>query len=152
MSKSIYDYANSIDSNKHISFYDVFKTLLNDIECIICKESAIDLLGYSNGGFRNVINVYTTKEYNIPYLKCNIVKDLSKIPYQMYHDLMVTPIEHTIIDLLQDNKSDDQIIFETFANYYFENNCSYSKIKPPINLRKKFNYYKEEGKKYYDSY
>ena len=152
MNKSIYEYANEKDNNKHISFYDVFSTLLKDIDCIICLESAADLLGYSNGGYREKISVYVTKEYNLPYLDCHIVKDLSKIKCDDYHGLKVTSIEKTIIDLLKNDKSDDQIMLETFANYYFENDSSYSKISPPRNLIKKFNYYKSEGEKYYDSY
>lgn len=151
MKKSIYDYANEIDNNKHISFCDVFTTLLKNIDCIVCRESASDLLGFSNGGFRNKINVYTTKKYNIPYLECDIVSDLNNIPSENYNGIKVTPIENTIIDLLVDDKSDSQVIIETFANYYFENNNSYNKINPPKNLIKKFNYYKEEGEHYYDT-
>ena len=152
MNKSIYDYANSISSEEHISFYDVFNTLLKDIDCIICRESAADLLGYSNGGYRKKITIYTTKDYKLPYLNCIIVDNLSKIHCQKCYDLKVTPIENTIIDLLQDDKTDEQIILETFANYYYENDCSFDGIIPPKNLITKFNFYKEEGEKYYESY
>lgn len=150
--KSIYDYANEIDSNKHISFSDVFNTLLNGIDCIVCLESASDLLGYSNDGFRSKINIYTDKYYDIPYLKCHKVDDLSKIEFEINNGIKVTPIETTIIDLLQNENSDEQVILETFANYYFDNNNSFSKIIPPKELIEKFNYYKEECQRYYDAY
>ena len=45
--KSIYDYANKID-NDCLTYYGVFKTLLKDVDCVICLESAADLLGFSN--------------------------------------------------------------------------------------------------------
>lgn len=151
MSIDIHNYADSIDNNKHITFYDVYKTLLNGIDCIVCLESSADLLGYSNGGYRPNINVYTTKDYNLPYLDCHIVSDLSKIKYQNFHGIKVIPIEQTIIDLLQNNNSDEQVIFESLANYYYGNNKSYSNIKPPKNLVKKFKYYAEGGKRYYET-
>lgn len=151
MNKSLYEYADKIDDNKHISFYDVFKTLLKNIDCIICLESAADLLGYSNGGFRSKISIYTNEFIDLPYLDCHVT-DLSKIPYMEYYDLKVTPINDTIVDLLKDDKSDSQIITETLANYYFEHNESYVNIKVPNNLDKKFNMYKKEGQRYYDTY
>ena len=152
MSKSIYDYANEKDNLKHISFYDVFSTLLKNIDCIICLESASDLLGYSNGGYRDKISIYTDKLISLPYIDCHVVEDLSKIEYENYYGLKVTPIEDTIIDLLKNEDTDTEILIETFANYYFENNENYSKINPPRNLVKKFNYYKEEGARFYDTY
>lgn len=151
MSLSIYNYADKMDNNKHITFYDVYKTLLNGIDCIVCKESAADLLGYSNGGFRSKIDIYTLQDYNLPYLNCHVVRDLSKIDVQDFHGIKVVPIEQTIVDLLKDDNSDDQIIFESMANYYYKNNLSFSNIKPPKNLVKKFKFYSEEGKKYYES-
>lgn len=149
-SKSIYDYANEKDSNKHISFSDVFNTLLNGIDCVVCLESAADLLGYSNGGFRAKIKIYTEKDYDLPYLECHKVEDITKIPHEENNGIKVMTIEKTIIDLLENEDSDDQVILETFANYYFENN-NFSKIDVPSKLIDKFNYYKEEGIKYYNS-
>ena len=151
MSLSIYNYADEMDNNKHITFYEVYKTLLNGIDCVVCRESAADLLGYTNGGFRSKIDVYSLQNYDLPYLNCHVVRDLSKINVQDFHGIKVVPIEQTIVDLLQDDNSDDQIIFESLANYYYKNNLSFSNIKPPKNLVKKFKLYSEEGKRYYES-
>ena len=147
---SIYDYAFQIDRKKHISIYDIFKTLLKDIDCIICLDSATDLLGYSNGGFRNKIKIYTKKYYDLPYLQCYIVNSFKDIPYDNYKGLKVTTINKTLIDLLLES-GDDQILLEAFANFYFNNNNSYEKLSFPRTLTKKANYYMEEGKMYYDS-
>ena len=152
MNNDIYDYARELDNNnEHVSYYDVFKVLLKDIDCIVCKKSVADLLGYSNGGFRRNIEVYTTKEYNLPYLKCHIVPDLSKIESDSFHEIKFVPIEKTIVEMLEDNYTDTQILLETMANYYCDHNDSYSLINPPKRLMKKFNFYKEEGKRYYES-
>jgi len=79
-------------------------------------ESAVDL-GYSNGGFRSKIDAYSLHDYKLPYLNCHVVRNLSKIKVQDFHGIKVVPIEQIIVDLLQDDNSDDQIIFEILANY-----------------------------------
>lgn len=118
---------------------------------IVCKKSSADLLGYSNGGFRKNIEVYSTKDYNLPYLKCHVVDDLSKIPFEYFHEIKVVPIENTVVELLEDEKSDQQILLETLANYYCDHNDSYEGINFPKKISKKINWILEEGKKYYES-
>ena len=152
MSKDIYEYATEIDGNEHVTYCEVFKVLLKDIDCIVCKKSAADLLGYSNGGFRRNITIYTTKNYDLPYLECIIIDDLSKINYQDFHGIKVIPIEQTISDMLEDDDSDWQIILESMSNYYFENKKSFSKIKFPNIDKKRLDFFVEESKHYYDSY
>ncbi len=151
MNKDIYDYAYTLDNCEHVSFYEVFKILLKDKDCIVCKKSVADLLGYSNGGFRKNIEIYSTKDYNLPYLKCHVVDDLSKIPFEYFHEIKVVPIEKTIVELLEDKNSDQQILLETLANYYCDHNDSYEGLNPPKRLLKRFNWFSEEGKKYYES-
>lgn len=150
--KSIFEYAKEKSNKKILNSYAAFKVLLEGIDCIVCLESAADLLGYSNGGYRDQIYVYTTKEINLPYIKSFIVNDLNEIVYITYKDIKVTPIEKTINDMLNRDESDDQILFETFANYYFKNNCSYDKLKIKNSLLKKAKIYKEGGKDYYATY
>ena len=53
--------------------------------------------------------------------------------------------------MLEDNSTDEQILYETFATYYFENNNSYEGLNIPKELLSKANTFKEEGKHFYDS-
>lgn len=149
--KSIFEYAKEISNEKMMCFYDAYKVLLKDIDCIVCLESASDLQGFSNGGFRNNIYVYSTENIDKPYLKCFIVDSLDNIPFVNHKNIKVTPIENTINDMLARKETDDQILFETFANYYFTNNCSYNKLKIPKQLEKKARIYEEGGKNYYET-
>lgn len=151
INKSIYNYAKEISNSKMMCFYDVYKILLEGIDCIVCLESASDLQGFSNGGFRNKIYVYSTENIDKPYLKCLIVDNLEDIPYINHKNIKVTPIENTINDMLSRKETDDQILFETFANYYFTNKCSYNKLNIPRQLEEKALIYQEEGKKYYET-
>ena len=148
--KSIYDYANKID-NDCLTYYDVFKILLKDIDCVICLESAADLLGFSNGGFRSQIKIYVESDIDKPYLNCILDDKLENIPYEDYQGLKVSSINDAIIDMLSRKNTDDQILYETFANYYYENNCSYENLEIPENLMQKAQKYKNEAIKFYES-
>ena len=151
INKSIYGYARDIDKQTILlSFLDVYRVLLKDLDCIVCMESAADLLGYSNGGFRHQIYVYSQVEFNKPYIKCFIVKDLKKIPFIDRKGIKVSPIEVAIKDMLEKNDTDTQILYETFANYYFDNNKSYDGLEIPKRLSLKAKHYKEEGALYYE--
>ena len=70
LNTSIFSYAEEITDRDVITFYDAAKVLLEGLDCIICRESAADIQGYSNGGFRHQIYVYSEKEFNLPYVKC----------------------------------------------------------------------------------
>lgn len=150
INKSIFDYARDKDKNaKLLTFYDADKVLLQNLNCIVCMESAADLLGYSNGGFRPQIYVYSTKEFKQPYIKCFLVDDLSSIPYIEKNGIKVSPISNAIVDMLEKDSTDPQILYETFANYYNDNNDSYSGLNIPKKLYVKARHYQKEGASYY---
>ena len=150
LNKSIYNYAEEKSLEDIITFYDAAKVLLKDLDCIVCMESAADIQGFSNGGFRHQIYVYSEKEFNLPYIKCFIVKDLSKIPFINYHEIKVSPIKAAIIDMLKKEETDPQVLYETFADYYWDNNESYNGLTIPKNLKKKAAHYMEEGILFYE--
>ena len=150
LNKSIYSYAEEITNEDVITFYDAAKVLLNGLDCIICRESAADIQGYSNGGFRHQIYVYSEKEFNLPYVKCFLVKNLNKIPFIDFDGVKVSPITNAIIDMLSNNETDTQVLYETFADYYWENNESYNGLVIPKNLKKKAKHYMEEGILFYE--
>ena len=153
INKSIYEYARDIDKQTRLlSFLDVYRILLKDLNCIVCMESAADLLGYSNGGFRHQIYVYSLVDFNKPYIKCFIVKDLNNIPFIDRKGIKVSPIEIAIKDMLEKKETDPQILYETFANYYFDNNKSYKGLELPKRLSLKAKHFKEEGALYYEQW
>ena len=80
---------------------DIDSILLKDLDCIVCMESAIDMLGYSNGENRRYIKVYSEKDFHIPYIKCNIVENLSDVPYVEKEGIKVSPIEFAMNDMLE---------------------------------------------------
>lgn len=147
---SVFSYAKSLGCPTVLNFYDAFKFLLKDIDCIVCRESAADLMGYSNGGFRNKIYVYSTEELNLPFIKNFIVDSLDDVSSIDYKGIRVSPIEQAIVDMLTDDNSDWQILFETLADYYTEHNDSYDGLDIPPELKERAAFFKDGGMHYYD--
>ncbi len=148
---TITDYALELEAKNYLTYADICLTLLGNIDCVIAKESAADLLGYSNGGIRDKITIYTTKLINKPYLNCILVDDYNKLNIIDHRGLHTTTINQAIVDMLEDNKVDSQILLETLANYYFENKKSFKKLNIPNHLLDKFNKYSKESIKYYET-
>ena len=148
---TIVDYAREKEEKNYLTYADICLTLLGDIDCVIAKESAADLLGYSNGGIREKITIYTTKLINKPYLNCILIDNYNKLNILDHRGLHTTTINQAIIDMLKDNNVDSQILLETLANYYFENNKSFKELNIPSNLQNKFNKYSKESIKYYET-
>ena len=149
--KSIFIYAKELEKNKHfLTFCDAYTTLLKGLNCVVCLESAADLLGYSNGGYRKKIKVYSEKNLKKPYLQCFIVDNINDIPYIDYHGVKTSPINIAINDMLERKETNDQILYETFANYYCENNNTYKGLNIPKKLKLKAKHFKKEGKLYYE--
>ena len=148
--KSIFEVASKIDgTSKLMSFCDAYKILLKDLDCIVCLESAADLLGYSNGGYRTQVFVYSTVDFKLPYIKCFLVDNLNDIPFSTHNGIKVSPIEIAINDMLEREETDPQVLYETFANYYDEKNNSYDGLTIPKKLLLKAKHFKEEGSLYY---
>ncbi len=149
--KSIFSYAYELDkSSPLLTFVNVDQVLLKNLDCIVCLESAADLLGYTNGGFRHQITVYSEKDFHKPYIHCILVDDLSKVPFITHKGIKVSPIEVAINDMLERDTTDVEVLYETFAHYYFLNNESYNGLNIPRKLEKKANHFKEEGALFYE--
>ncbi len=149
--KSVFEVAREMDSEaKLMTFCDVFKILLKNLDCVVCLESAADLLGYSNGGFTTQVYVYSSVDFNLPYIKCFIVDNLDNIPFIDFNGIKVSPINNAIVDMLRRKESDSQVLYETFANYYDEHNNSYEGLDIPPELSLRAKHFEEEGVLYYE--
>lgn len=134
-----------------LSYYKYFKKKLDGLDCIVAFESAADMMGLSNGGYREKIQIYTTEMIVDDEIECYLVKSYDDIDFFMYHgDIKCTTENQTIIDMLKNENSDEQILAETLGNYYYENDQSFQKLNIPNKLRDKFDKYSEWGKEYYD--
>ena len=148
--KSIFSYAYDLDkSSPLLTFLNVDQILLKNLDCIVCLESSADLLGYTNGGFRHKITVYSEKDFHKPYIQCILVDDLNKVPFVVHKGIKVSPIEVAINDMLESDSTDVEVLYETFAHYYFLNKESYNGLNIPKKLEEKANHFKKQGALFY---
>lgn len=133
------------------SFFEIVKETIKDYNCIVAHESAADIMGLSNGGYREKIHVYSFEKINNPVLECHIISSLDEIDYFDFHGIRCTSINQTIIDLLNSSSTDEQILIETLANYYYENNQSFDNLNIPQMLNHSFQKYKDWSVEYYDT-
>ena len=74
---------------------------------------------------------------------------LENLECEKRNGLVCTTANQTIIDLLEQN-DDEQIITESLANYYEENNESFDGLKIPMHLQSRFEKYRVWAIEYYE--
>lgn len=130
------------------SYNDYLRHLLSGIKCVLAYDTAADYLGLSNGGYRTVVQIFVEEKQNIEGTEQYIVSSLDLLESEKRGGLVCTTINRTIIDLLEQN-GDEQIITESLANYYDENNESFDGLIIPEHLKERFNKYKLWAQEYY---
>ena len=78
-----------------------------------------------------------------------MVPSLETLKYEERNGLKCTTVSQTIIDLLEQN-GDEQIITESLANYYEENNESFEGLVIPASLQSRFEKYRVWAIEYYE--
>ena len=71
------------------------------------------------------------------------------VEYIDYKGIKVTLISKTIVDMLEKETTDVQILYETFAHYYFSNPNSYKGLYISKKLEKKQIILKKKGQRYF---
>ncbi len=141
LSQSINDFTNKDE---------YYKTMIgNRKNVVLAKESASDYLHLSNQNLDEKIYVYSSSDLPKPFV-VKKVNNFACIEYEKIDGLLVTSTNQTINDLLQDEESNAQTIYESLANYYFNNNESYDGLKIDKVNESQFEYYANEAKHYYD--
>jgi hypothetical protein len=132
-----------------MTYNDQLRNLLSDVECVLAFDTAADFLGLTNGGYRSAAQIFVDRKQNIDGTEQFIVPSLEALEYEERGGLKCTTVNRTIIDLLE-RDGDEQIITESLANYYEENNGSFSDLQIPKHLNAKFEKYKEWAMEYYE--
>lgn len=70
---------------------------------------------------------------------CQIVDNLYTIPYEIYKNGKVLQIEVVLVEMLKNENTYSQVLYESFAAYYCNNSNSYQNLTIPKTLRKKVN-------------
>lgn len=145
---------------KIYSYNDLLRDVLRNIPCVLAYETAADYLGMSEGCDSIDISVFVTT-YNENLDKIGhkyslnirqiVISSFNEIDYANRHGLNCTTPQQTIIHLLEQD-GDNQVIQETLATYYFENNESFNGLYIPEFLNARFEEYSDWAIHYYDEY
>lgn len=132
-----------------MTYNDQLRYLLADVECVLAFDTAADFLGLTNGGYRAVAQIFVNKKQDIKGTEQILVPSLEALECEERNGLVCTTVNRTIIDLLEQN-GDEQIITESLANYYDENDESFDGLEIPKHLRSRFEKYKAWALEYYE--
>ena len=127
-----------------MAYNDQLRSLLTDVECVLALDTAADFLGLTNGGYRDVVQIFVDKKQNIEGTEQILVPSLENLECEERNGLV-----SVIIDLLEQN-GDEQIITESLANYYEEHNESFDGLDMPGHLQERFEKYRDWALEYYE--
>ena len=116
---------------------------------VIAKESAANYLHLSNQDLDKNVYVYSSNKLPEPFVVTK-VDNFNDLNYSKVDGVLVTSVDQTINDLLTDNESDEQVIRESLATYYFDNNESFDNLAINSVNEKAFEYYADQAIHYYD--
>ena len=132
-----------------ITYNDQLRRLLANVRCVLAFDTAADFLGLTNGGYRAVVQIFVDKKQNIEGTEQTLVPSLETLECEEHNGLKCTTVSQSIIDLLEQN-GDEQIITESLANYYEENNESFEGLVIPARLQSRFEKYRVWAIEYYE--
>lgn len=132
-----------------ITYNDRLRSLLANVDCVLAFDTAADFLGLTNGGYRDMAQIFVSKKQNVDGTEQILVPSLEALECEEHNGLLCTTVHQTIVDLLEQN-GDEQIITESLANYYEEHGESFDGLKIPKHLLSRFEKYKEWAVAYYE--
>ncbi len=93
---------------------------------ILCHTSALEFLEFFNGYFgESEIDVYSTEKGEYDNANYHIVDSFDNIDYFSADGVLCTSFSQTINDMLSDDNSDSQALYEALSNFYFSNGESF---------------------------
>lgn len=137
---------NTTFSSKHEYYKQMLKNRKN---VILSKESASQYLNLSNSNLDPSIYVYSCNNLPEPFV-VEKVDNFKNLNYKIIDGVLVTDTNQTINDLLKDENSDQQTIYESLSTCYFKNNNSFDGLKIDKVNENRFEYFADGAKEYYD--
>lgn len=110
--------------------------MVRNTEYVLCSVSAAEYLGLCNATTGR--NVYVLMKQDCINHHIDITSK---------HEVYYTTINQTINDLLADNTMDEQVIMESLADQFFENNYANITILPENQVA--FAHFKQGAEEYY---
>lgn len=132
-----------------------FRTVLEeDIteDVILCRTSALELLGMFNGFIvEEIIDVYALEKGKYENVEYHIVESLDHVQTTTVHGVLCATFEYTVNDMLKDYPQTDLwALTEALCNYYAQHNDSFDGLKISPENAKAFEAIKPDAITYFD--
>ena len=73
-----------------MAYNDQLRNLLTNVECVLALDTAADFLGLTNGGYREVVQIFVDKKQNIEGTEQILVPSLDKLECEERNGLVCT--------------------------------------------------------------
>ena len=129
---------------------DYYREMMtNRKNLILAKESALEYLGLSSSNLDEHVYVYGCNDLSDPFV-VNKVSNFKNLSYQNSNGILVTSVDQTINDMLEDPSADQQHILEALSTYYFEHDESFDGLRIKPENAEPFKQYSNDAVSYYD--
>lgn len=123
--------------------------LKNKKNVILSKDSALEFYHLSNDSVSDNVFVYSCGDLQEPYI-CKKVDNFNDIDYQIVDGVMVTTLSQTINDIISDDDTDLQPLYEALNKYFYTHDNSFENIDIEEANKKAFERIVQAGLEYYD--
>lgn len=128
---------------------DYYKYMLKNYKNVILAfDSALEFYKLSNDNSSRKVYCYSVSALPEPFIPV-IVNNFSNIDYQTHDGILVTSIDQTFNDLIADDNSDTQPIYEALNHYYYEHDNSFESLNILPQNSDRFLKLAEESLEYY---
>lgn len=121
---------------------------------IMCLAGAADMLGLTNQGYLETLEVYAEKEYNLPNTKVIVLPGcFGKKEVVQVRGCYCTSEEQTLMDLMDNADTVDvQVLLESLSKYYYTHDESFDPLEGRLNHEQMriLNEYEMDAVYYYD--
>lgn len=140
---------NYIDPDSYLTKSDYYADLLkNKKNVILAKDSALEFRHLSNDNASKKAFVYSCGALDEPFVYKK-VDNFDNIDYEVIDGVMVTSVNQTVNDIIDDNDVDLQPLYEALNKVYHKNNNSFDNITIREENKEKFQKIAEDSIEYY---
>lgn len=143
---------NFINPDSYLTKSEYYTDLLkNKKNVILAKDSALEFRHLSNDNINKSAYVYSCGELNEPFVYKK-VDNFDGIDYEVIDGVMVTSVNQTVNDIINDNDIDLQPLYEALNKIYYKNNESFDSITIEEKNKEKFEEIAKNCIDYYNEY